>query len=205
MDLIKKYFQEIDKDKINKFEKLQSEFLEWNSKINLISRKDEDSFIEKHLLHSLAIARVIDFKKGSSIMDVGTGGGFPGLALAIMFPDSDFLLVDSIKKKIMVVNDLIKKLDLKNVEAVQERVENINYDFDFIVSRAVTALPKFTKWTRKNIAKGNKNKLKNGILYLKGGDIQKELKQSKMQYKVFPIRDYFEEEFFETKLVVHLF
>ena len=205
MDLIKKYFQEIDKDKINKFEKLQSEFLEWNSKINLISRKDEDSFIEKHLLHSLAIARVVDFKKGSSIMDVGTGGGFPGLALAIMFPDSDFLLVDSIKKKIMVVNDLIKKLDLKNAEAVQERVENINYDFDFIVSRAVTALPQFTKWTRKNIAKGNKNKLKNGILYLKGGDIQKELKQSKMQYKVFPIRDYFEEEFFETKLVVHLF
>jgi 16S rRNA (guanine527-N7)-methyltransferase len=179
-------------------------YQEWNSLINVISRKDMEFFVERHLMHSMAIAKVIQFKAGTSILDIGTGGGFPGIPLAIMFPQCDFHLVDSIGKKIKVVNDVVEKLGLKNVRAEQIRAEQINESYDFIVSRAVTALPKFMGWTRNKIKqKKGFNAMPNGILYLKGGEFQEELEEVKKNYKLFPLSAYFEEEFFETKFLVY--
>lgn len=205
MELIKKYFPNISLQQETQLNLLEQYFLEWNEKINLISRKDQSNFAERHILHSLAIAKVIEFKKNTRILDIGTGGGFPGLPLAILFPEVKFYLIDSIGKKIMVVKDLISRLKLENVTAEKTRAEDHSEKYDFIVSRAVTALPKFVGWTKGKFLNRKINKLENGILYLKGGDIQQELKQSKRKYKVYPIKNSFEGEFFETKLVVHLY
>lgn len=163
-----------------------------------------DHLYERHILHSLSIAKLINFKDGSRILDIGTGGGFPGIPLAIFFPKVDFVLVDSIGKKIKVVNDIAAQLSLSNVSGVHERAENIKGSFDFIISRAVTRLVQFLPWTRKKISLTQKNTLKNGILYLKGGDLKEELKEAGRKYQVFAISDYFKEPFFETKKIVYI-
>jgi 16S rRNA (guanine527-N7)-methyltransferase len=174
-----------------------------NAKINVVSRKDIDALYLKHVLHSLAIAKVIQFADGSTILDVGTGGGFPGVPLAILFPNCQFHLVDSINKKLKVINAVCEAIELTNVKTTHSRVEAINETFDFIVSRAVTTMPEFTKWVKGNIARKQQNALKNGILYLKGGDLTEELKQY-TNVKAFLLSDYFEDEFFETKKVIYL-
>ncbi|MCF8299210.1 MAG: 16S rRNA (guanine(527)-N(7))-methyltransferase RsmG [Saprospiraceae bacterium] len=205
MEIINKYFEKLNEVQIQKFEKLAELFSDWNSKINLVSRKDMDNLYERHILHSLAIAKVIRFKTGTTVMDVGTGGGFPGIPLAILFPNVDFYLIDSIAKKIKVVKSISEELGLDNVEAEQIRVEDVKASFDFIVSRAVTNLPDFCRLTNYKIHKKGFNKLQNGILYLKGGDIMDEVKQCKKKYTIFPLSEIFEEEFFETKHLVHLY
>jgi 16S rRNA (guanine527-N7)-methyltransferase len=179
-------------------------YRDWNAKINVVSRKDLDNLYERHVLHSLGIAKVISFKPGTTILDAGTGGGFPGIPLAILFPETQFLLVDSIAKKIIVVNEVAKALDLKNVVGKQARVENINQQFDFILSRAVTRLPEFMNWCKGKIKKPGFNNLPNGVLYLKGGDLTEEMAPVKMHKKVYELSNYFDEEFFETKKVVHV-
>ncbi len=205
MEILLKYFPEMTSKQKNLFERLPALYEEWNALINVISRKDMEFFIERHILHSLAIAELIQFKNGTKILDIGTGGGFPGIPLAIMFPQCEFHLVDSIGKKIKVVNDVVSRLGLKNVKAEQIRAEQINESYDFIVSRAVTALPKFIGWTNNKIRKKKGfNNLPNGILYLKGGDFKEELKGVPQKHRVFPISDYFAEEFFETKFIVHI-
>ena len=203
MQILLKYFPELTEDQIDKFSKLKDLYTEWNSKINVISRKDIEALYERHVLHSLGIAKIQTFKPGSSIMDVGTGGGFPGIPLAIMFPESEFYLCDVIAKKIKVVNAVATALNLTNVKAEQKRAGTFNTQFDFIVSRAVTNMPDFVKWVRSNVKKKSVHELKNGILYLKGGDLTEELSlyTTAVQYG---LPDYFEEEFFETKKVVHL-
>lgn len=205
MELLEKYFPQLNPQQIEKFYQLKPLYDEWNSKINLISRKDVPNFYIRHVLHSMAVAKVISFTGGTKIMDVGTGGGFPGIPLAILFPDCHFTLVDSIRKKIKVVDDIALKLELKNVTAIQERAEKINGKFDFIVSRAVTALPLFMEWVGTKISNDNKNTLKNGVLYLKGGDFQEELKEITFNHKIFEISDFFEEEYFNTKKIVHIY
>ena len=204
MDLILKYFPELNANQIEKLSLLEALYVEWNSKINVISRKDMAHFYEHHVLHSLGIAKVLSFKTGSQVMDVGTGGGFPGIPLAILFPETQFLLVDSIGKKIKVVKEVASSVGISNVEAVQSRAEDIKQKFDFIVSRAVTVLPDFVRWIDKNIKKEDINSLENGILYLKGGDLIQELAPIKKKHQVFNLSDYFEEPFFETKKVVHV-
>ncbi len=199
-----KYFPQLSQQQLEQYELLAKEFLSWNEKINLISRKDTDNIFEHHILHSLAIAKVCKFKPQCEIMDIGTGGGFPGLPLAIMFPETKFYLVDSIGKKIKVVQALVEALGLKNVEAEQIRAENVNRQFDFIVSRAVTYLPDFMQWTKGKISKIQYHDLANGVLYLKGGDLTEELSTIKNKYKIYDIDQYFEEEFFETKKVIHV-
>ncbi|MBQ0736413.1 16S rRNA (guanine(527)-N(7))-methyltransferase RsmG [Aquimarina celericrescens] len=203
MTIIHKYFPDLTEEQQGKFSKLGDLYKEWNAKINVISRKDIDSLYERHVLHSLGIAKIQEFKPGSSVLDVGTGGGFPGIPLAILFPDTQFYLIDVIAKKIKVVNEVVKALDLKNVKAEQRRAGTFDERFDFIVSRAVTNMPDFVKWIRKNVKKNSKHELKNGILYLKGGDLTEELGlfPRAQQYN---LSDYFEEEFFETKKVVYL-
>ena len=174
----------------------------WNDKINVISRKDIDALYERHVLHALAIAKVVQFNPNASVMDVGTGGGFPGIPLAILFPDTNFYLVDSIGKKIKVVNEIVNALGLKNVKAEQIRAEKVKQDFDFIVSRAVTQMPQFVAWVRKKIKKNSTHSLRNGILYLKGGDLTEELKDYPAA-KLYDISDFYEDSFYETKKVVY--
>ncbi len=204
MELILKYFSGLSEKQLEQFSRLEALYSDWNSKINVISRKDMSEFYERHVLHSLGIAKLIRFKAGTSILDVGTGGGFPGIPLAILFPDVHFYLVDSIGKKIKVVQSVAGELNLQNVKAEQIRAEQINEKFDFVVSRAVTRLPEFVAWVQKNISKKQMNALPNGILYLKGGDLTEELKPFRKTVFVQELSDYFEEEFFETKKVVHL-
>lgn len=202
--LILKYFPDLNKEQQEQFIRFSALFIEWNTMVNCISRKDMDHLYERHILHSLAIAKIVQFSKGTRILDIGTGGGFPGIPLAILFPDVDFVLVDSIGKKIKVVNDIAAQLSLKNVTGVHDRAENIKGQFDFIVSRAVTRLVQFLPWTKNKVSTLNKNSLPNGILYLKGGDLKEELAESKRRFKVFDIVDYFGESFFETKKVVYI-
>lgn len=204
MDLILKYFPKLTERQKEQFAALPELYADWNSKINVISRKDMDNFVEHHVLHSLAIAKVLQFKSMAEILDVGTGGGFPGIPLAIMFPDAKFYLVDSIGKKIKVVTDVAQQLQLTNVRAEQIRAEQVDGDFDFIVSRAVTELPQFVKWVRGKVSDIQYHKLHNGILYLKGGDLTEELAPFRKKAHVFDIHDYFEEEYFETKKIIHL-
>lgn len=203
MNLILKYFPQLSNRQKEQFQLLETLYQDWNLKINVVSRKDIEELYLRHVLHSLGIAKVIDFKPGSKVLDVGTGGGFPGIPLAIFFPETKFTLVDSIGKKIKVVQEVVDGLQLKNVKAINDRVENINGKFDFIVSRAVAAMPTFVYWTEGKVSAKNNHSLKNGILYLKGGDLAEELKEYP-QAKIFPLTEYFEEDFFETKKVVHL-
>ena len=203
MEILLKYFPDLTEDQKDKFSKLKDLYVEWNAKINVISRKDILELYERHVLHSLAIAKVQAFKPGAEIMDVGTGGGFPGIPLAILFPETQFYLCDVIAKKIKVVNAVAKSLDLQNVKAEQKRAGTFNTQFDFIVSRAVTKMPDFVKWVRKNIKKKSVHELKNGILYLKGGDLTEELSPF-TTVKEYLISEFFEEAFFETKKVIYL-
>ncbi|PVX45281.1 16S rRNA m(7)G-527 methyltransferase [Flavobacterium sp. 103] len=203
MDEILKYFPNLSDNQIEQFQKLDFLYHDWNEKINVISRKDIDSLYTKHILHSLAIAKVNKFEPGTYVLDVGTGGGFPGIPLAILFPETRFYLIDVIAKKIKVVQAVAEALELKNVKAEQLRAENVKGDFDFIVSRAVTNMPDFVSWVKTKIKKQNKHELKNGILYLKGGDLTEELKDFPKATE-YNISDFFEDEFFETKKVVHL-
>lgn len=203
MELILKYFPDLTEQQIEQFEALLPLYKEWNEKINVISRKDIDELYLRHVLHSLAIAKVMPFANGSSILDVGTGGGFPGVPLAILFPECQFHLVDSINKKLKVIKGVVDALSLENIRTTHSRVEAIDEQYDFIVSRAVTSMPEFTKWVKGKIRKEQINDFKNGILYLKGGDLSEELKQY-TRVKLFPLTDYFKEDFFETKKVVYL-
>ena len=203
MDLIQKYFPELSDVQKQQFEALQRVYEDWNSKINVISRKDIQALYLKHVLHSLAIAKVQKFESNTQILDVGTGGGFPGIPLAILFPEVKFHLVDSIQKKINVVSAVVKALKLKNVTATHQRAEAVEGRFDFVVSRAVTTMPNFVKWVKNKIKKEQNHMLSNGILYLKGGDLSEELSSYKTK-TVYDIAAFFEEDFFETKKVVHL-
>ncbi len=202
MDLILKYFPEITGRQREQFAALLPLYEEWNAQINVISRKDMEHFYEHHVLHSLAIAKVQPFKTMAEVLDVGTGGGFPGIPLAIMFPHARFLLVDSIGKKIKVVSDVIDKLGLENARAEQIRAEQVEGEFDFIVSRAVTDLSEFTKWVRGKVSDCHFHNLRNGILYLKGGDLTAELAPFRKKVRTWDITDFYEEEFFETKKVI---
>ena len=193
MDLILKYFPELNATQRQQLEAMHAAYELWNSRINVISRKDMDKFYEHHVLHSLAIARVIRFTAGSRVLDVGTGGGFPGIPLAIMFPDSEFVLVDSIGKKIKVVEEVCRTLEIKNVKAYQARAETVTDKFDFIVSRAVTAFPEFYGWVKNKFSKPQRNALSNGILYLKGGDLQEEFGSFYSRARFFELKDFFEE------------
>ena len=204
MDIILKYFPDLTEDQKKQFAALGSIYEEWNSKINVISRKDISELYTKHVLHSLAIAKFTSFTKGTRVLDVGTGGGFPGIPLAIMFPEVSFHLIDSIGKKIKVVEAVASELNLKNVTQQQIRVEQLKDRYDFIVSRAVTAFPDFVKLCRNRIKKEQKNAITNGILYLKGGDFGNELKPFRNRVSVIPLTDFFEEPFFETKKLIHL-
>jgi len=203
MEEILKYFPDLTESQKNQFQNLEVLYKDWNSKINVISRKDIDELYTKHVLHSLAIAKIQQFEPGTYILDVGTGGGFPGIPLAILFPETRFYLIDVILKKINVVKAVAESLGLTNVKAEQMRAENVKGDFDFIVSRAVTNMPDFVGWVKDKIKKNNKHELKNGILYLKGGDLTEELKDFP-KAKEYNIACFFENEFFETKKVVHL-
>jgi 16S rRNA (guanine527-N7)-methyltransferase len=202
MNIILKYFPEISTDKIEKFKQLESLYIYWNQRINVISRKNINELYINHVLHSLAIAKIINFKNDTKILDVGTGGGFPGVPLAILFPDCNFTLVDSIAKKIHVVDSIVDSLKLDNICTSVSRVESLNTKHDFIVSRAVTNMSKFLNLTKGRITKEGNNLLSNGIVYLKGGDLSEELKDIKNQ--IYNISDYFEEDFFETKKIVYV-
>jgi len=203
MDEILKYFPNLTDLQIEQFQKLDFLYHDWNEKINVISRKDIDSLYTKHILHSLGIAKIMKFEPGATVLDVGTGGGFPGIPLAILYPETRFYLIDVIAKKIKVVQGVAEALELKNVKAEQKRAELVKGDFDFIVSRAVTNMPDFVSWIKDKIKKQHKHKLKNGILYLKGGDLTEELKDFP-NATLYDLAEIFDDEFFETKKVVHL-
>ncbi len=203
MNEILKYFPNLTDLQKKQLQQLDFLYHDWNEKINVISRKDIDALYTKHILHSLGIAKIIKFEPGTFVLDVGTGGGFPGIPLAILFPETRFYLIDVIGKKIKVVQAVAEALELKNVKAEQLRAENVKGDFDFIVSRAVTNMPDFVSWVKSKIKKNNKHELKNGILYLKGGDLTEELKDFPKATE-YNLADFFEDEFFETKKVVHL-
>lgn len=201
--IVQKYFKELSPGQVAQIGQLQELYADWNSKINVISRKDMEQFYERHVLHSLGIAKVMSFKPGTRVMDVGTGGGFPGIPLAIMFPEAEFLLVDSIGKKIKVVQEVAAALGLKNVTAIQKRAEEVDQRFHFIVSRAVTEFPIFHSWIRHKFLGQQFNDLPNGVLYLKGGDLREEFGKLYERAKFYDLKDIFEEEFFETKKVVY--
>ena len=203
MEIIKKYFPDLNPLQERQLAALDGLYREWNAKINVISRKDIDRLFERHILHSLGIAKVIRFRPGTRVMDVGTGGGFPGIPLAILFPESEFFLIDSIAKKIKVVNGVIAATGLRNVNARQVRAEEVRGKFDFVVSRAVTAFPAFVSLVLPRVGRTRRNELPNGILYLKGGDFDEELVPFKDRVSVFALRSFFEEAFFETKKVIH--
>ena len=203
MDLILKYFPNLSESQIAHFRDLEALYKDWNIKINVVSRKDIDELYLRHVLHALGIAKVISFKPGTRLLDVGTGGGFPGIPLAILFPECEFYLVDSIAKKIKVVDEVVEGLGLINVRTSHSRVEDIKEQYDFIVSRAVAAMPTFVRWINGKVAKKSKHELKNGILYLKGGDLSEEL-QDFPKATIYNLSDYFNEDFFETKKLVHL-
>jgi 16S rRNA (guanine527-N7)-methyltransferase len=203
MDEILKYFPDLSDIQIEQFQKLDFLYHDWNEKINVISRKDIDALYTKHILHSLGIAKIMKFEPGATVLDVGTGGGFPGIPLAILFPETRFYLIDVIAKKIKVVQGVVDALELKNVKAEQKRAELVKGDFDFIVSRAVTNMPDFVSWIKDKIKKQHKHTLKNGILYLKGGDLTEEL-AAFPKATLYDLAGIFEDEFFETKKVVHL-
>ena len=204
MQLLLKYFPELTERQREQFAALLPLYEDWNAQINVISRKDMANFYEHHVLHSLAIAKVQPFKTQADILDVGTGGGFPGIPLAILFPHSNFYLVDSIGKKIKVVQSVAESLGLKNVRAEQIRAEQVQGDFDFIVSRAVTDLSQFTQWVRGKVSDIHYHHLRNGILYLKGGDLTQELFPFRKKVRTWDISDFFEEEYFQTKKVIYL-
>ncbi len=203
MDIITHYFTSLSDTQKSRFEQLQSLYTEWNDKINVISRKDMEHFWEHHVLHSLAIANIIRFTPNTTILDVGTGGGFPGIPLAIMFPDCQFTLIDSIGKKIKVVTEVSQSLGLTNIEPIHGRIETEKRRFDFVVSRAVTRYDDFYKLVKKNISANHTNALKNGILYLKGGDFAEEMASVQTKTTLYAISDFFTEPFFETKKIIH--
>lgn len=204
MDKIVKYFPDLTERQREQLAALLPLYEEWNAQINVISRKDMDHFYEHHVLHSLAIAKAVRFKPMAEVLDVGTGGGFPGVPLAIMFPDARFTLIDSIGKKIKVVSDVIDRLALSNTKALQIRAEQLDGEFDFVVSRAVTTLPEFVPWVKGKISKTQYHTLHNGILYLKGGDLDAELAPFRKKVRTWNISDWFDEEYFETKKVIYL-
>lgn len=203
MQIIEKYFPELDANQKRQFKQLSALYKDWNIKINVVSRKDIDEIYLRHVLHSLGIAKVQSFRPDAQILDVGTGGGFPGIPLAILYPETQFHLVDSIGKKIKVVNEVVDGLKLENVIVTNDRVENIDGQYDFIVSRAVAQMETFVRWVKGKVAKKSNHELKNGILYLKGGDLTEEL-QKYSTAGIYELSDYFEEDFFDTKKVVHL-
>jgi 16S rRNA (guanine527-N7)-methyltransferase len=203
-NIIQKYFPDLNPTQIKQFDQLFELYQNWNAQINVISRKDIDELYERHILHSLGIAKVCQFLPGTQVLDVGTGGGFPGIPLAILFPETQFLLVDAIGKKIKVVNEVAQAIGLKNLTAMHSRAEQIHQDFDFIVSRAVTQLKDFYPWVKGKFKKENKHMIPNGVLYLKGGDLKEELNASQLKnIKLYSLSDYFTEEFFQTKFVVY--
>ena len=203
VEIIFENFPNLSENQKQEFRKLEELYKDWNQKINVVSRKDIDELYLRHVLHSLGIAKFITFKDGSTVLDVGTGGGFPGIPLAILFPEVHFTLVDSIGKKIKVVNEVVEGLQLANVTTINARVEEIPGKFDFIVSRAVAAMPTFVHWITGKIKKDSKHPIRNGILYLKGGDLNEELKDYRTA-EVYNLTDYFKEDFFETKKMVYL-
>lgn len=202
--LILSYFPNLSETQISQFDRLQELYEDWNSKINVISRKDMDQFYIHHVLHSLGIAKVMEFKPETKVLDIGTGGGFPGIPLAILFPETHFHLVDSIGKKITVVKDVAKQLKLSNVEAQQARAEELVRKYDFVISRAVTQMVNFYPWVKGKIKKEDFNEFQNGILYLKGGDVDEEMEALDKSYVVYHLEDYFKEDFFQTKKVVYM-
>lgn len=204
MERITFYFPELTALQRERFALLGQLYREWNEKINVISRKDIDALYVHHVLHSLSIAKIISFRPGTRIMDVGTGGGFPGIPLAILFPEAEFTLIDSIAKKIKVVQEIASALGLENVKAEQKRVESVSEKFDFIVSRAVTAFPDFLKLIKNRIRRGEENDLPNGVLYLKGGDFEEEIKPYRDRIRIWSIPDFFTEDFFETKKIIYM-
>ncbi len=202
VQIINKYFPNLSEEQKSQFQQLETLYKDWNEKINVISRKDIDEFYERHVLHSLGIAKIMEFADGTKVLDIGTGGGFPGIPLAILFPNVEFTLVDSIGKKITVVNAVAESLGLKNVKAYHERAEKIKDKFHFVVSRAVTQMPVFLRWLKGKFEKEQFNPKHNGVLYLKGGDLGEELAGIKCE--IYHLKDQFEEEFFDTKKVVYL-
>lgn len=202
--LILSYFPELTEKQIEQFDRLQELYKDWNAKINVISRKDMEQFYVHHVLHSLGIAKVMSFQPGTKILDIGTGGGFPGIPLAILFPDTHFHLVDSIGKKITVVKEVAKALKLGNVEAQQARAESLVRKYDFVISRAVTRMINFYPWVKGKIKRDDFNEFQNGILYLKGGDVDEEMEELDKSYVTYHLSDYFKEDFFETKKVVYM-
>lgn len=204
MEAILRYFPNLSQHQIDQLSALENLYNNWNSQINVISRKDMEHFYEHHVLHSLGIAKVIQFIKGTEILDVGTGGGFPGIPLAILFPEVNFHLVDSIGKKIMVVNEVANAIELKNIIAEHKRAEEVKAKFDFVVSRAVTRLVNFYPWVHNSFKKESFNELDNGILYLKGIDLTEEFDELRKPYQLYPLKEYFQEEFFETKGVIFI-
>lgn len=204
MELIDKYFPNLTADQHDKFGQMGELYEYWNARVNVISRQDIDTLYERHVLHSLGIAKVQEFRPGTAILDVGTGGGFPGVPLAIMFPEAQFHLVDSIGKKIRVVQEVVNALKLDNVRAEQVRAEKLDDSYEFVVSRAVTRMAPFVGWVKKNISRNSFHDRRNGILYLKGGDLTEELSEIKEKPQIYALSDFFGEEFFETKKVVYV-
>lgn len=204
MNKVLSYFPDLTSEQIEKFNGLYDAYNHWNKKINVISRKDFQNFYLHHVLHSLSIYKIADFKPGTNILDIGTGGGFPGIPLAIVYPECHFVLLDSVRKKLRVIEAISEEMELTNIETVHARAENYNEKFDFITSRAVTQFPKFISWVKNNVSETHKNSMKNGIFYLKGGEFEEEIKNYKDKIQIFRIYDFFKEDFFKTKKIIYL-